>query len=455
MSHYFGTDGFRGEAGGALTAHHAYRIGRFLGHYYQTDAHRPRIAVGKDTRRSSYMLEYALAAGLTASGADAYMLHVTTTPSVSFITRKDDMDCGVMISASHNPFSDNGIKLVNHSGEKMESELLDKIEAFLDTPDPHDALLPRAKGIGVGQVIDHSAGRNRYLAYLISIARNSYKGLRLGLDCANGSAWLIAESVFAALGAKVYCIGNTPNGLNVNEGVGSTHIGHLAAFVQSNHLDAGFAFDGDADRCLAVDEQGHVLTGDHILYILGCEWLRRGMLTGNTVVTTVMSNMGLYRALEDKGIAYIQTAVGDKYVYEAMNSAGYSLGGEQSGHIILRPYASTGDGILTAISLMEVMMERKLPLSRLSADLRLYPQEHRNVRTQNKAAFTANVTLLAALETAKQSLGERGRVLIRPSGTEPVVRLMVEAQDEALCRQTIEGLMQVVREQGLAERTGG
>jgi phosphoglucosamine mutase len=359
-----------------------------------------------------------------------------------------------MISASHNPFSDNGIKLVNHGGEKMESELLDKIEAFLDTPDPHDALLPRAKGIGVGQVIDHSAGRNRYLAYLISIARHSYKGLRLGLDCANGSAWMIAESVFAALGAKVYCIGNTPNGLNVNEGVGSTHIGHLAAFVQSNHLDAGFAFDGDADRCLAVNEQGHVLTGDHILYILGCEWLRRGMLTGNTVVTTVMSNMGLYRALEDKGIAYIQTAVGDKYVYEAMNSAGYSLGGEQSGHIILRPYASTGDGILTAISLMEVMMERKLPLSRLSADLRLYPQEHRNVRTQNKAAFTANATLLAALETAKQSLGERGRVLIRPSGTEPVVRLMVEAQDEGLCRQTIEGLMQVVREQGLAERTG-
>ena len=455
MSHYFGTDGFRGEAGGALTAHHAYRIGRFLGHHFLSDTRRPRITVGKDTRRSSYMLEYALAAGLTASGADACMLHVTTTPGVSFITRCDDMDCGVMISASHNPFSDNGIKLVNQNGEKMETPLLDAIETFLDTADPHDSLLPHATGEAIGRVIDYSEGRNRYLAYLISLARHSYKGLRLGLDCANGSAWMMGESVFAALGAKVYSIGTTPNGLNINAGVGSTHIDHLAAFVKSNHLDAGFAFDGDADRCLAVDEQGNVLTGDHILYILGNEWQRRGMLNGNTVVTTVMSNMGLYRALQDKGIAHIQTAVGDKYVYEAMAKTGYSLGGEQSGHIILRPYASTGDGILTALSLMEVMMERKLPLSRLCGDMRLYPQEHRNIKTKNKAAFSENPALLSAIEAAKQSLGERGRVLMRESGTEPVVRLMVEAQNEALCRQTIEDILQVVREQGLADGLGG
>lgn len=455
MSHYFGTDGFRGEAGGTLTAYHAYRIGRFLGHYYQAGAHRPRITVGKDTRRSSYMLEYALAAGLTASGADAYMLHVTTTPSVSFVTRKDDMDCGVMISASHNPFFDNGIKLVNRLGEKMDGALLDAIEEYLDTSDPHDSLLPHATGQGIGQVIDYSAGRNRYVAYLISLARNSYKGLRLGLDCANGSAWMIAESVFAALGAKVFGIGTSPDGLNINAAVGSTHIDRLVSFVQSNHLDVGFAFDGDADRCLAVDEQGNVLTGDHILYILACEWQRRGMLTGNTVVTTVMSNMGLYRALEDKGISHIQTAVGDKYVYEAMAKTGYSLGGEQSGHIILRPYASTGDGILTAISLMEVMMERKLPLSRLSGDMRLYPQEHRNIKTKNKAAFIANPALQCALETAKNALGERGRVLMRQSGTEPVVRLMVEATDAALCRQTIEDVMQVVQAQGLQDGIGG
>jgi phosphoglucosamine mutase len=329
----------------------------------------------------------------------------------------------------------------------MEQSVLDAIEDYLDTPDPHDSLLPRATGEAIGRIVDHNAGRNRYVAYLISLAKNSYKGLRLGLDCANGSAWMIGESVFAALGAKVYSIGTTPDGININRGVGSTHIDRLCSFVRSNHLDAGFAFDGDADRCLAIDEQGQVLTGDHILYVLADEWKRRGLLTGNTVVTTVMSNMGLYRALEDKGIHHIQTAVGDKYVYEAMNAHGYAIGGEQSGHIILRPYASTGDGILTALALLEVTAERKLPLSRLTNGMRLYPQQMRNVRTSNKAAITANSAVLAAVDQVSLLLGNRGRVLLRESGTEPVVRLMVEAEEEELCRTAIETVIAAIRTQ--------
>lgn len=460
MGKYFGTDGFRGEAGVTLTSEHAYKIGRFLGWYYSDGGkHKVRAVIGKDTRRSSYMFEYAIVAGLTASGADAYMLHVTTTPSVSYAVAGDDFDCGIMISASHNPYYDNGIKLVNSRGEKIDDDTIAQIELYLDgkmtelgltTPD-----IPFATGADLGQIVDYAAGRNRYIGYLISLSRYSFKQFRVGLDCANGSSWMIAKNVFDALGAKTYTINADPDGININRDAGSTHIEVLAKYVRENRLDMGFAFDGDADRCLAVDEQGNVLTGDHILYILGNEWQRRGMLNGNTVVTTVMSNMGLYRALQDKGIAHIQTAVGDKYVYEAMAKTGYSLGGEQSGHIILRPYASTGDGILTALSLMEVMMERKLPLSRLCGDMRLYPQEHRNIKTKNKAAFSENPALLSAIEAAKQSLGERGRVLMRESGTEPVVRLMVEAQNEALCRQTIEDILQVVREQGLADGLGG
>ncbi len=454
MSHYFGTDGFRGEAGGALTATHAYRIGRFLGHYYKKDAPRPHIALGKDTRRSSYMLEYALAAGLAASGADAYMLHVTTTPSVSFVTRQDDMQGGVMISASHNPFSDNGIKLVNHNGEKAEDDLISQIEAFLDTPDPHDSLLPRATAKDVGCIIDHNAGRNRYVAYLISLARHSYRGLRVGLDCANGSAWRMAEAVFSALGAKTYTLGTSPDGLNINQGVGSTHIEALADFVKSNHLDVGFAFDGDADRCLAVDETGRVLTGDHILFTLANEWRRRGLLTGDTVVTTVMSNMGLWRALSEASMRYLTTAVGDKYVYEAMIQNACNVGGEQSGHIILRPYATTGDGLVTAITLMEIMTEQKSPLSRLARDVRLYPQTVHNLRTDDKGAVLGHRAVMAAMEEAGRRLGEKGRVLLRASGTEPVVRLMVEAETDGLCRDTAEHILAVIRQNNLIKESG-
>lgn len=448
MSHYFGTDGFRGEAGGTLTAAHAYHIGRFLGHHYKKEGYRPRIAVGKDTRRSSYMLEYALAAGLVASGADAYMLHVTTTPSVSYVTRSDGMDCGVMISASHNPFQDNGIKLVNRQGEKMENNVLDAIEDYLDTCGHGDSHPPYATGESIGRIVDYSEGRNRYVAYLISLAQNSYRGLRIGLDCANGSAWRIAEDVFRALGGRVLTIGCEPDGLNINREVGSTHIERLASFVKTHHLDAGFAFDGDADRCLAVDECGHVLTGDHILYALAGEWRRRGLLTGDTVVTTVMSNMGLYRALEEIGIGHTETAVGDKYVFEAMNKGGFSIGGEASGHIILRPYAQTGDGILTAIQLMELAASRKLPLSRLAGEVRMFPQRQYSLRVSNKAAVLQSPTVQSALARARAALGDQGRIVLRESGTEPVIRLMVEADTETLCSTTADTLRDLILSQG-------
>ncbi len=459
MSKYFGTDGFRGEAGRQLTADHAYRIGRFLGWYYRrVTGHRARVVVGKDTRRSSYMFEYALAAGLTASGADAYMLHVTTTPSVSHVARTDDFDCGVMISASHNPFYDNGIKLVNRNGEKMEETVLSEVEAYLDGA--REALgikgedVPFATGADVGEIIDYSAGRNRYIAYLISVAMYSYKELRIGLDCANGAAWMIARSVFEALGAKTYTINASPNGTNINDHAGSTHIEALVSHMKEHHLDVGFAFDGDADRCLAVDENGNVVTGDHILYIFATELRRQEQLVNNTVVTTIMSNLGLYRALDAEGIDYVQTAVGDKYVYENMLETGNCVGGEQSGHIILSKYATTGDGILTAIMLTEAMLGRKLPLSKLSEPVTMYPQVLRNVRVANKSAVQANQQVQAAVAAVATQLGKSGRILLRESGTEPVVRVMVEAKTERLCGELADGVVQVIIDEGLASKEG-
>jgi phosphoglucosamine mutase len=445
MSRYFGTDGFRGEAGGALCAAHAFRIGRFLGHHFgKTHAH-PRIALGKDTRRSSYMLECALAAGLAASGADAYLLHVTTTPAISFVTREEGFAGGVMISASHNPFSDNGIKLINQNGEKADDVLIGQIEDFLDMPDPGDAFLPAARGEGIGRVIDHTAGGNRYLAYLLSLARHSFRGLRVGLDCANGSAFRIAQALFSALGAQIFPIGAAPDGLNINQNVGSTHIDALADLVKRQQLDVGFAFDGDADRCLAVDERGEVVTGDHILYVLAMEWRRRGLLKQDTVVTTVMSNMGLWRALGDMGMRTITTSVGDKYVYEAMAKEGSCLGGEQSGHIILRPFANTGDGLLTAMMLADVMVDQKLPLSRLTAGIRLYPQRTYNFKTDQKEAILHHPSVMAALERAERTLSGRGRILLRASGTEPLVRLMVEAETEEQCQIAVEEVLSAMK----------
>ncbi len=446
MGKYFGTDGFRGEANVGLTVDHAFRIGRYLGWYYgKKNGKKARIVIGKDTRRSSYMFEYALAAGLTASGADAYLLHVTTTPSVSYVARTEDFDCGIMISASHNPYYDNGIKLINAAGEKMDEETIEKVESYLDG---NEGEVPLAVREELGKTIDYAAGRNRYIGYLISLATRSYKGVRVGLDCANGSSWMIAKSVFDALGAKTYVVGNDPDGLNINRECGSTHIENLQKLVREEKLDVGFAFDGDADRCLCVDENGEEVNGDHIIYIYGRYLKERGKLVGNKVVTTVMSNFGLYKALDEIGVEYEKTKVGDKYVYENMSANGYRLGGEQSGHIIFRKYATTGDGILTAIKMMEVILEKKMPLSELAAPMKMYPQVLKNVRVTDKRAAQDDEAVQAAVKAAAEALGDDGRILVRESGTEPVVRVMVEATDKAVCEQYVDSVVRVIEERG-------
>ena len=441
---YFGTDGFRGEANDKLTAIHAFKIGRFLGWYYsktQSEGyeknHRARIAIGKDTRRSSYMLEYAIVAGITSSGADAYMLHVTTTPSVSYVVRQDMFDCGVMISASHNPYFDNGIKLVNRAGEKMDDKTLALIEDYIDgnlsSLGVEEDDLPLATREKVGCVFDHVAGRNRYVGFLISVAANSYRNLKIALDCANGSSWMIARSVFSALGAQIHVINADPDGVNINEQAGSTNIGSLRKYVRENQLDVGFAFDGDADRCIAVDEKGNIVNGDHVLYVIANRLKSKGLLPGNKVVTTIMSNMGLYKALDEAGIGYVQTTVGDRYVHEAMMENNYYLGGEQSGHTIVRKYATTGDGILTAIMLLEEMVERKSTLGELTAPVTMYPQSIRNVRVMDKAVVAADEKVSALVKQIGEELGKDGRILLRESGTEPVIRVMVECGSQKVC----------------------
>ncbi len=449
MGKYFGTDGFRGEAGVELTADHAYRIGRFLGWYYsENGTKKVRAAVGKDTRRSSYLFEYAVAAGFAASGADVYMLHVITTPGVSFVVAREHYDCGIMISASHNPFCDNGIKPVNGRGEKIDDETIEKIEAYLDgdlTALGLTADLPFAKGEAMGRIVDDAAGRNRYIGYLISLSRHSFRPFRVGLDCANGSAWMIARSVFEALGAQVSVINAEPNGVNINREAGSTHVEVLAEHVRKNGLDLGFAFDGDAGRCIAVDERGEVVNGDHILYILATELRRAQELTNNTVVTTIMSNLGLYRALEDAGIDYVKTTVGDRFVYENMMQTGNCLGGEQSGHIILSKYATTGDGILTAIKVMEAVIERKQPLSRLAEPVKMLPQVLINVRVRDKESAASDAVVQAEMEAITGLLGRNGRILLRKSGTEPVVRVMVEAPTEAQSQECAERVAELLR----------
>lgn len=444
MGKYFGTDGFRGEANKDLTVEHAYKVGRFIGWYYGKE--RPaRVVIGKDTRRSSYMFEYSLVSGLTASGANVSLLHVTTTPSVSYIVRSDDFDCGIMISASHNPYYDNGIKLINRNGEKMDEETIREIEQYLDGQLPEAPLALRDR---IGSTADYSAGRNRYIGYLISLATRSYRGMRVGLDCANGSVWMIAKHVFDALGAKTYAIHDEPNGLNINENCGSTHIQSLQELVKEKHLDVGFAFDGDADRCLAVDENGNVVDGDAILYICGKYMKNRDALPNNTVVTTVMSNLGLYKAFDKEGIRYEKTDVGDKYVYRCMQQCGYRLGGETSGHIIFSKYATTGDGLLTAIKLMEVILESKSSLARLTAPLTIYPQILKNVPVVNKETVMQDEDVLAASRAVSAELGNEGRILLRPSGTEPLIRIMVEAQSEEICNSCIQKVYQVIEQKG-------
>ncbi|MCL2671121.1 MAG: phosphoglucosamine mutase [Clostridiales bacterium] len=453
MAKYFGTDGFRGKANVNLTVEHAFLVGRFLGYDLGKAAaaygRRARVVIGKDTRRSGYMYENALAAGLCASGADAHLLHVTTTPCVSYITRTEHFDCGIMISASHNAFYDNGIKLFNAQGEKMEDAFIERVEAYLDGL---SGTLPYATGADIGRTVDYIEGRNRYIAYLTALAPRSFAGKRIGLDCANGSAWQIAKNVFDALGAQTYVIGYAPNGTNINENCGSTHPENLQKFVVENKLDLGFAFDGDADRCLAVDETGKLVTGDHILYLYGRYMQERGRLETNTVVTTVMSNMGLYKAFDALGIAYEKTAVGDRFVYENMNEHGHLLGGEQSGHIIFSKYASTGDGILTAIKVMQVIISSNRKLSELAAPMRMYPQALKNLIVQDKDAVGKHPTVRAAIEKAETALGDNGRVLCRASGTEPLWRVMVEAESEALCESTCSDIIAAARESGLLVR---
>lgn len=445
MGKYFGTDGFRGEANVVLTVEHAFKVGRYLGWYFGQE-HKARIVIGKDTRRSSYMFEYALAAGLTASGADAYLLHVTTTPSVSYVVRTEDFDCGIMISASHNPYYDNGIKVINQKGHKMEAEVEDQIERYIDG---EIGELPLAVKDQIGCTIDYAAGRNRYIGHLISLATRSFKDMRIGLDCANGSAFSIAKSVFDALGAKTYVISNEPDGFNINTNCGSTHIEVLQAFVKEKKLDVGFAYDGDADRCIAIDENGNVVNGDLILYMCGKYLMEQGRLEGNTIVTTVMSNLGLYKACDKIGMKYEQTAVGDKYVYENMMNNGFVLGGEQSGHIIFSKHARTGDGILTSLMIMEVIMEKKQTLAKLCEDVKIYPQLLKNVRVTDKKTARENPAVQKAVEDVAAALGSDGRILVRESGTEPVIRVMVEAASDEICKQYVDQVIDVIRAEGL------
>ena len=449
MGKYFGTDGFRGEANVNLTVEHAFKVGRFLGWYYgqKKPDERCRIVIGKDTRRSSYMFEYSLVAGLTASGADVFLLHVTTTPSVSYVVRTEGFNCGIMISASHNPYYDNGIKVINEKGEKLEESVIVEIEKYLDG---EMGEIPLAKKDKIGRTVDFAAGRNRYIGYLISLATRSYDGMRVGLDCSNGSTFNIAKSVFDALGAKTYVVGNEPDGTNINMGCGSTHIENLQRLVREKNLDCGFAFDGDADRCIAVDENGMEVHGDYILYVCGKYLKECGRLQNNTVVATIMSNMGLFKAMKREGIEVCVTTVGDKYVNEAMVANGYVLGGEQSGHIIFSKHATTGDGILTALMLMEVILEKKQSLGTLCRGMQMYPQLLKNVKVENKAAVTGNAHVQEEKERITAALGEDGRILLRESGTEPVIRVMVEAQSDELCAKYVDEMVQVIREEGLA-----
>lgn len=445
MGKYFGTDGFRGEANVGLTVEHAFQVGRYIGYYYGR-GRKARIVIGKDTRLSSYMFEDALSAGLTSSGADVYLLHVTTTPSVAYVTRTDNFDCGIMISASHNPYTDNGIKLINGNGEKMSDEVTDLVEKYIDG---ELSPVPYATGDRIGRTVDYAAGRNRYIGYLISLATHSFKDVRVGLDCANGSTWMIAKSVFEALGAEVTVIGDHPTGTNINLDCGSTHIGALQKMVKEEKLDVGFAFDGDADRCLAVDENGDLITGDHILYIYGTYMKHRDKLTTNTVVSTMMSNYGLKIALAKEDIDWMQTQVGDRFVYECMRAGGHLLGGEESGHIIFSKYATTGDGVLTAIKLMQAMLDQKTSLSKLAAPLKLYPSLLRNVRVYNKDDVMNSPAVLEAKKKAEEDLQGDGRIVLRKSGTEPVIRVMAECQDQELCEKCVNAIIKVMQNENL------
>lgn len=460
MGRYFGTDGFRGESNKTLTADHAYKVGRFLGWYFRNlrlqrgDKETPRIVIGKDTRRSCYMFEYMLSGGIVASGADVYLMHVTTTPSVAYIAHVDDFDCGIMITASHNPYHDNGIKILNRYGEKMEESVLNLCEDYIDGKlecfGQKWTDIPFATRFDIGKMVDYVAGRNRYIGYLISLSKYSFRGMNVGLDCANGTTWNIAKSVFEALGAKTYVINANPNGFNVNENCGSTHMEGLQKLVKDNNLDIGFAFDGDGDRCLCVDDNGELLNGDHILYMYGIYMKEREKLLTNTVVVTVMSNFGFFKAMEEAGIETAKTKVGDKYVHDYMVEHGCRIGGEQSGHIIFSKYASTGDGVLTALKVMEVMLAKKKKVSELCSGMTMYPQVLKNVRVQDKALTLGDDDVKASVDAVSKELGNSGRILVRESGTEPVIRVMVEAQTNEICEKYVDSVIDVIKKKGYA-----
>lgn len=448
MGKYFGTDGFRGEANKDLTVEHAYKVGRYIGWYFGRNKDHAQVVIGKDTRRSSYMLEYALVAGLTASGADVSLMHVTTTPSVAYITRTDGFDCGIMISASHNPYYDNGIKVLDCNGHKMDAKVENLIEQYIDGEVDE---IPFATKDEIGCATDYSVGRNRYLGYLMSIPTRAFKNIRVGLDCANGASSNLAKSVFDALGAKTYVIHSEPDGLNINTNCGSTHIEVLQEYVKEKHLNIGFAYDGDADRCIAVDENGNVVDGDRIIYVCGKYLMEQGKLKDNTVVTTIMSNLGLYKACDKIGMKYEQTAVGDKYVYENMLKNGYVLGGEQSGHIIFSKHARTGDGILTSLMVMEAIIEKKQTLGTLADEVKIFPQLLKNVRVKDKKTALDNAAVQAAVEKTAEELGTDGRILVRESGTEPVIRVMVEAASDEICEKYVDSVVKVIESEGLCE----
>ena len=446
MGKYFGTDGFRGEANKDLTVEHAYKVGRYIGWYFGRNKDHAQVVIGKDTRRSSYMLEYALVAGLTASGADVSLMHVTTTPSVAYITRTDGFDCGIMISASHNPYYDNGIKVLDCNCHKMDAKVENLIEQYIDGEVDE---IPFATKDEIGCATDYSVGRNRYLGYLMSIPTRAFKNIRVGLDCANGASSNLAKSVFDALGAKTYVIHSEPDGLNINTNCGSTHIEVLQEYVKEKHLIIGFAYDGDADRCIAVDENGNVVDGDLILYVCGKYMKEHGQLKDDTIVTTIMSNLGLYKACDKIGMKYEKTQVGDKYVYENMVKNGFMLGGEQSGHIIFSKHATTGDGILTSLMLMEVIMETKQSLGQLTEEVKIYPQLLKNVRVADKKTARENPEVVKAVDAVAEALGDDGRILVRESGTEPVIRVMVEAATDELCEKYVTQVIDVIEKEGL------
>ncbi|MCM3716088.1 phosphoglucosamine mutase [Halalkalibacter oceani] len=441
MGNYFGTDGVRGVANTELTPELAFKLGRMGGYVLTKHTEKPRVIIGRDTRISGEMLESALIAGLLSIGAEVMRLGVISTPGVAFLTKALSANAGVMISASHNPVPDNGIKFFGPDGFKLLDEQEQEIERYLDSEDE----LPRPTGGALGQVSDYYEGGQKYLQFLKQTVQEDFSGIHIALDCAHGSASSLAPHLFADLEADISTMGTAPNGVNINDGCGSTHPEALSTFVLERGAQIGLAFDGDADRLIAVDEKGQIVDGDKIMFICAKYMKEQGWLKHGTVVSTVMSNLGFYKALEEEGIIAKQTAVGDRYVMEEMRKGGYNLGGEQSGHIIFLDHITTGDGLLSALQLVNIMKMTNKPLSELAAQMQTYPQKLVNIRVSDKHAVSENEAVKAAIDKVEDDMNGEGRVLVRPSGTEPLVRVMVEAQSEELCDRYVDEIATVVK----------